>query len=51
MSFVPDEEIGGKDGMAALIDTGEFDRLMPNVGITLDEGLATPDPGQVSYCV
>lgn len=46
LSFVPDEEIGGKDGMGALIVSGEFDRLMPNIGCALDEGLATPVKGK-----
>lgn len=36
--FVPDEEIGGANGMAKLVHTPEFKKL--NVGLALDEGLA-----------
>ncbi|CDW52507.1 aminoacylase 1A [Trichuris trichiura] len=39
--FVPDEEIGGVEGMRALVEMEEFRRL--NVGICLDEGLASED--------
>lgn len=40
VSFVPDEEIGGHDGMSAFIDGGHMKKL--NVGFALDEGLASP---------
>ncbi|XP_010028870.2 aminoacylase-1 [Eucalyptus grandis] len=40
LSFVPDEEIGGHDGAAKLAESDEL-RAM-NVGIVLDEGLASP---------
>ncbi len=42
ITFVPDEEIGGRDGMEALLSDrgGLFDAL--NVGFCLDEGLAPP---------
>ncbi len=40
MTFVPDEEIGGKDGMGAFVDSSRFAAL--NVGLELDEGWATP---------
>ncbi|PSN38838.1 Aminoacylase-1 [Blattella germanica] len=40
MSFVPDEEIGGKDGMAKFVHTSDF--LALNVGFALDEGMASP---------
>mmetsp|Transcript_8988 Transcript_8988/g.16594 ORF Transcript_8988/g.16594 Transcript_8988/m.16594 type:complete len:471 (-) Transcript_8988:76-1488(-) len=46
ISFVPDEEIGGKDGMGAFIESGEFKQLCPNVACALDEGLATPEAGK-----
>ncbi|CAK8985857.1 Splicing factor 3B subunit 1 (Pre-mRNA-splicing factor SF3b 155 kDa subunit) (SF3b155) (Spliceosome-associated protein 155) (SAP 155), partial [Durusdinium trenchii] len=47
VTFVPDEEIGGRDGMGALINQGHFDRLFGKVGVALDEGLAHPgDDGQ-----
>jgi aminoacylase len=36
--FMPDEEVGGANGMAKLVHTEEFRRL--NLGLTLDEGLA-----------
>lgn len=41
VSFVPDEEIGGRDGAKMLVSSEEFQRL--NVGVVLDEGLASPD--------
>jgi aminoacylase len=40
ISFVPDEEIGGKDGMAKFVNTSDFLEL--NVGFALDEGMADP---------
>lgn len=39
--FVPDEEKGGKLGMAKFVDQEEFKKL--NVGFSLDEGIASPD--------
>lgn len=41
LSFVPDEEIGGHDGAGKLANSEIFDKM--NVGIVLDEGLASPD--------
>lgn len=41
LSFVPDEEIGGHDGAEKLANSEIFDKM--NVGIVLDEGLASPD--------
>lgn len=38
VSYVPDEELGGGNGMGRLVASLEFSNL--NVGITLDEGLA-----------
>ncbi|KAK4340532.1 hypothetical protein RND71_041994 [Anisodus tanguticus] len=40
LSFVPDEEIGGNDGAAKFADSDVFAKM--NVGIVLDEGLASP---------
>lgn len=40
LSFVPDEETGGKDGMAKFVKTKDFRNL--NVGFSLDEGMASP---------
>ncbi|CAG4972095.1 unnamed protein product [Parnassius apollo] len=40
VSFVPDEEIGGHDGMEKFVLTDEFKAL--NVGFALDEGMANP---------
>jgi len=37
--FVPDEEVGGEDGLAAFVQTEEFHQL--NIGFGLDEGLAS----------
>lgn len=39
ISFVPDEEIGGVDGMKKFVHTDDFKRL--NVGFALDEGMAS----------
>ncbi|XP_017492783.1 PREDICTED: aminoacylase-1-like [Rhagoletis zephyria] len=39
--FVPDEEIGGVEGMRVFIKSNEFKKL--NVGFSLDEGIASPD--------
>ena len=39
LSFNPDEEIGGKDGLAAFVNTDRFKSL--NVGFGMDEGLAS----------
>nr|XP_033781969.1 aminoacylase-1 isoform X1 [Geotrypetes seraphini] len=40
LTLVPDEEIGGHNGMALFIERPEFQNL--NVGFALDEGLASP---------
>ncbi|KAJ2883521.1 adenylate cyclase [Coemansia asiatica] len=40
--FVPDEEIGGHDGMELYVDSEEFKTL--NAGFALDEGMANPEP-------
>ena len=40
-SFVPDEEIGGVDGMKVLLDSKWFATL--NIELALDEGLASED--------
>ncbi|KAA8546392.1 hypothetical protein F0562_002869 [Nyssa sinensis] len=39
ISYVPDEEIGGLDGMAKFVKAKEFEEL--NVGFVLDEGQAS----------
>lgn len=41
LTFVPDEEIGGLDGMKLFVNTPEFKAM--NVGFSLDEGLAGPE--------
>ncbi|GLH01414.1 Aminoacylase-1 [Gryllus bimaculatus] len=40
ITFVPDEEIGGVDGMEAFVKTETFAEL--NVGFAMDEGMAWP---------
>ncbi len=40
LTFVPDEEIGGLEGMCWFISLPEFTKM--NVGLCLDEGLASP---------
>ncbi|KAI9598111.1 aminoacylase-1A-like protein [Syncephalis fuscata] len=47
LTFVPDEEIGGKDGMVAFIESGGFAELNP--GFCLDEGLANPENAYKLY--
>lgn len=39
-TFVPDEEIGGVDGVMAFLESEVFKKM--NVGLVLDEGLASP---------
>ncbi|OLP86323.1 Aminoacylase-1 [Symbiodinium microadriaticum] len=41
LSFVPDEEIGGVEGMGELLKTPEFNAL-GEIGLALDEGLSNP---------
>jgi aminoacylase len=41
VSCVPDEEIGGHDGMAIWVQSSHFKSL--NIGFALDEGLASPN--------
>ncbi|XP_014294167.1 aminoacylase-1 [Halyomorpha halys] len=41
MSFVPDEEIGGEDGMGKWVTMQDFHNL--NIGCALDEGMASVD--------
>ena len=41
LSFLPDEELGGADGMRKFCVSQEFSNL--NVGLALDEGLARDD--------
>ena len=41
LMFVPDEEIGGADGMGTMIP--HIKAMQPPVGIALDEGLACPE--------
>jgi len=41
LTFVPDEEIGGYDGMKLFVHTKDFKDM--NVGFALDEGIAVPE--------
>ncbi|KAK7349049.1 hypothetical protein VNO80_23892 [Phaseolus coccineus] len=41
LAFAPDEEIGGHDGAEKFAQSEIFQRM--NVGVVLDEGLASPD--------
>jgi acetylornithine deacetylase/succinyl-diaminopimelate desuccinylase-like protein len=41
VTFVPDEEIGGHDGMKLFVQTPEFKQL--NAGFALDEGMSNPE--------
>lgn len=50
ISFVPDEEIGGGDGMKALVGDGNGTLWKSlNVGLELDEGLSNSGPGYNVY--
>jgi aminoacylase len=40
LTFAPEEEVGGKDGMKEYVHTKEFESL--NAGFALDEGIASP---------
>uniref|UniRef100_A0A0D3H224 N-acyl-aliphatic-L-amino acid amidohydrolase n=1 Tax=Oryza barthii TaxID=65489 RepID=A0A0D3H224_9ORYZ len=40
LTFVPDEEIGGHEGIEAFVASKEFKDM--NIGLVLDEGLASP---------
>ncbi|KAL6858987.1 hypothetical protein ACP4OV_017989 [Aristida adscensionis] len=40
LTFVPDEEIGGHEGVEVFVSSKEFKGM--NVGLVLDEGLASP---------
>ncbi len=44
VTFVPDEEIGGMDGLGKWVEAGHLGSL--NVGCALDEGLANPNKGE-----
>ncbi|KAI9085056.1 hypothetical protein K1719_033048 [Acacia pycnantha] len=41
LAFSPDEEIGGQDGAAKFVESEVFKSL--NIGVVLDEGLASPE--------
>ncbi|XP_026739876.1 aminoacylase-1-like [Trichoplusia ni] len=45
LSFVPDEEIGGLDGMAKFSESNEFKKL--NIGFALDESVSNKDPNEI----
>ncbi|KAJ9586569.1 hypothetical protein L9F63_028388, partial [Diploptera punctata] len=48
ITYMPDEEIGGKDGMKKFVHTCEFQAL--NIGFAMDEGLAhTENIFQIVY--
>ncbi|KAK4740438.1 hypothetical protein R3W88_004135 [Solanum pinnatisectum] len=47
LSFLPDEEIGGNDGAGKFVDSDVFAKM--NVGIVLDEGLASPTDNYRAY--
>ncbi|EDW42721.1 aminoacylase-1 [Drosophila sechellia] len=40
ISFVPDEEVGGRKGMMPFVSSEEFKSL--NIGFSLDEGISSP---------
>ena len=42
LSFVPDEEIGGMDGMNQMLNSELYNKRLVPIGVALDEGLANP---------
>ncbi len=44
LTFVPDEEVGGHEGMKLLLVSPQWERMQP-VGLVLDEGLANTGEG------
>ncbi|EFA10313.1 Aminoacylase-1-like Protein [Tribolium castaneum] len=49
ISFVPDEETGGIDGLQKFVHTKDFQKL--NIGVTLDESVASPNEECVVFYV
>lgn len=47
LTWVPDEEIGGAEGMAAFVRTDVFAKL--RVGVALDEGIPGPFPSLLLF--
>ena len=47
IAAVPDEEIGGHDGVAKWVESSQFKAL--NIGFALDEGLASPDASMTLF--
>ncbi|CAH0626768.1 unnamed protein product [Chrysodeixis includens] len=45
LSFVPDEEIGGLNGMGKFSESDEFKKL--NIGFALDESVTSSDPNEI----
>jgi len=43
LTFVPDEEIGGMDGMNEMLNSDVYKKRLAPVGVALDEGLANPE--------
>ncbi|RQM18603.1 hypothetical protein B5M09_008778 [Aphanomyces astaci] len=41
LSYVPDEEIGGSDGMGKFLKSNQYQAMLP-IALALDEGLANP---------
>ncbi|PWA03432.1 hypothetical protein BB558_000402 [Smittium angustum] len=49
LTFVPDEEIGGTDGMKMFLETEFFKNM--NIGFALDEGMPNPGPELYAFHV
>ncbi|XP_021753262.1 aminoacylase-1-like [Chenopodium quinoa] len=47
LSYVPDEEIGGRDGAEKLAESDVFEKM--NVAFVLDEGIPSPDEKYLAY--
>ncbi|CAG4929690.1 unnamed protein product [Colias eurytheme] len=47
LSFVPDEEIGGANGMGKFVESEYYKKL--NVGFALDEGIASPTDDYIVF--
>ncbi|CAM9217824.1 unnamed protein product, partial [Discosporangium mesarthrocarpum] len=48
LTFVPDEEIGGTDGMSKFLASHHWESLQP-IGVALDEGLANPHDAYTAF--
>ena len=48
LTIVPDEEVGGNDGMCQLLESRQFREMQP-IALALDEGLANSDDAYTAF--